>query len=93
MYESNLHQYESIGAHWIALNVTCDNVTYFDSVGVQNIPKEIKNFIDNRNIQQAFDQILCGCFCIGFKSLLEHTNLFSPGEYESNDEVMLKHFQ
>ena len=30
-----------VGPHWIALYVNGDNVIYFDSVGVENIPKEI----------------------------------------------------
>ena len=33
--------------HWIALYVNGDNVTYFDSSGVEHIAKEIKKFIDN----------------------------------------------
>ena len=31
-----------IGTHWIALYALNNNVTYFDSFGVQHIPKEIK---------------------------------------------------
>ena len=31
----------SIGTHWIALRVNGDNVTYFDSFGVEYIPKQI----------------------------------------------------
>ena len=31
-----------MGTHWIALNVNAKNVTYFDSFGVDHIPKEIK---------------------------------------------------
>ena len=27
-----------------------DNLTYFDSFGAENIPKEIKKFIENKNI-------------------------------------------
>ena len=38
-YVTNLDEYELIGAHWIDLYV--DNVTSFDSFGVQHIPKEI----------------------------------------------------
>ena len=41
-----------------------------------------------------------GYFCIGFidlklkgKSFLGFTNLFSPNEYEKNDEIILKYFQ
>ena len=51
-----------------------ENVTYFDSFGVELIPKEIRKFIGNKNITtniyriQAYDSIIimCGYFCIGF---------------------------
>ena len=81
------------------------NVTYFDSFGVEHIPKEIRKFIGNKNITniyriQAYDSIMCGYICIGFidfmlkgKSLLEYTNLFSPNEYKKNDKIILKYFQ
>ena len=61
-----------------------NNVTYFGSFGVEQIPKEIKAFIKNKNIKtnifriQAYDSILY--FCIGFidfmlkeKTLAEYT--------------------
>ena len=63
--------------------------TYFDSFGVEHIPKEIKNVIGNKNIQsniyrtQGYDSVMCGYLCIGFidfmlegKSLTDFTNLF-----------------
>ena len=40
-YIINLDEYESIGTHWIALYVNAKNVTYFDSFGVEHIPKEV----------------------------------------------------
>ena len=52
--------------------VNDNNVTCFDSFGVQHIPKEIKKFIENENIIaniyriQTYDSIKCGYFCIGF---------------------------
>ena len=49
-YVINLDEYESIGIHWIALYVIAENVTYFDSFGVEHIPKEITKFIGNKNI-------------------------------------------
>ena len=39
----NVNEYKSIKTHWKALYVNCDNVTYFDTFGVEHIPKEIKN--------------------------------------------------
>ena len=36
--------------HRIALYVSDNNVTNFDSFGVEHIPKEIKKFIGNQNI-------------------------------------------
>ena len=40
-YIINLDEYESIGTHWIALYMNAENVTYFDSFGVEHVPKEI----------------------------------------------------
>ena len=50
-YVINLDEYKKItGNHRIVLYMNGDNVTYFDSFGVENAPKEIKKFIENRNI-------------------------------------------
>ena len=75
-YVINLDKYSDIRTHWIALYVNNNNdVTYFDSVGVEHIPKEIKAFINNRKIKtnifriQAYYSIMCGYFCIGFIDL------------------------
>ena len=45
----NLEEYESIGTHWIALYVNDNNVPYFDGFGVENILKEIRKIIGNKN--------------------------------------------
>ena len=87
-YIINLDKYESIKTHWIAFYGNAENVSYFDSFGVKHIPKEIRKTIRNKNIItniyriQAYDSIMCGCFCIRFidfllkgKSLSEYTNL------------------
>ena len=39
-YATHLDKHESIGFYWIALYVNAKNITYFDSFGVENIPKE-----------------------------------------------------
>ena len=80
-YVINIDEYFDIGTHWLALYVINNDVTYFDSFGVEYIPKEIKTFI-NRSLSiflrpplrvttsifriQAYDSIMCGYFCIGF---------------------------
>ena len=86
-YIKNFDESESIRTHWIVLYVNAKNVTYFDSFGIKNIPKEIGKFIGNKNIItniyriQAYDSITCGYFCIGFIDL-EYANLFFPNEYK-----------
>ena len=104
-YQINLDEYSDIGTHWIALYVKNNNVTYFDSFGVEHIPKEIKKFIKNKNIKtnifriQAYKSIMCGYFCIGFidfilagKTLTEYTNPFSPNNFKKNDYINLNYF-
>ena len=89
-----------MGTYWIALYFNDDNVTYFGSFGVEQIPKETKKFIGAKNIitniyrMQTQDSIMCGYFCIGFidfmlkgKKFLEYTKLFSPNDFEKNDKI------
>ena len=47
-YTINLDEYESIETHWIVLYVNDNNVNYFDSFGLEDIPKEIRKFIGNK---------------------------------------------
>ena len=104
-YIINLNEYSDIGTHWVALYVSNNDVTYFDSFGVEHIPKEIKAFIGNKNIKtnifriQAHDSIMCGYFCIGFidfmlaeKTLTDFANSFSPNDFKKNNDVFLNHF-
>ena len=39
----NLDEYESIGTHWIAVYANAENLTYFDSFGVEYIQKKLEN--------------------------------------------------
>ena len=48
-YVINLDGYYHIGAHWTALYVRNNDITYFDSLGAEHIPEEIKAFISNKN--------------------------------------------
>ena len=90
-----LDEYHDIGTHWVALCINNKTVTYFDSFGVEHIPKEIIKCIDIKNIItnifriQAYDSIMCGYFCIGFfnfmfkdNTLTNFTNIFSPNDFK-----------
>ena len=78
-YIIKLDEYSDIDTIWISLCVENNDIIYFDSFGVEHIPKEIIKFIDHpsssallkKNISnifriQAYDSIICGYFCIGF---------------------------
>ena len=99
-YITNLDEYSDVGTHWVALYVQNNDAPYFDSFGVEHIPKEIKTFIGTKNIKtnifriQAYDSIMCGCFCIAFiyfilagKTLTDFTNFFSPNIFKRNDDI------
>ena len=81
-----------------------NDITYFDSFGVEHIPKEIIKFIGRKNIIanifkiQAYDSVMCGYFCVGFidfmlkgKTLKEFTNLLSPNNFDKNNGLILKY--
>ena len=51
-YMINLDEYSDIGTHWITFYVQNNDVTYFDSFGVEHIPNNIRTFMDNKNIKK-----------------------------------------
>ena len=81
-YVINLDEYENTGTHWVSLFVKPKYTVYFDSFGVEYIPKKINKFIGNeqsssakvRNKKikasifriQVYDSIMCGYFCVKF---------------------------
>ena len=94
-YVINLDEYSDIGTHCVVFYENNKTVTYFDSFGIEHIPKEIKKFINNRSTIanifriQAYDSIMCGYFCIEFidfmfngNSLTDFTNLFPPNDFK-----------
>ena len=104
-YVISLDEYHDIGTHWVALYVNNKIVTYFDSFGVEHIPKKIMKFIVRKKIItniyriQTYDSIRCRYFCIGFinfmfngKRLTDYTNLFSPNDFNQNDDIILEYF-
>ena len=104
-YVINLDEYKNTGTHWVALFVKPKYAVYFDSFGIEHIPKEINKFINN-NIKsnifriQVYDSIMCGYSCIEFisymlkgKILLDYTNLFSPNDFKKNDQLIKRIFK
>ena len=76
-YVINLDEYENTGTNWLALFVKPKYTVYFNSFGVEHIPKEFNKFIGNSNTTksssleriksnifriQAYDSIMCGYF-------------------------------
>ena len=95
-YVINFDEHSDIGTRCIALYVNSKSITYFYSFWVEHIPKEIKKFLNNKNIItnifriQAYDSVMCGYFCIGFinfmfkgNSSTNFTNLFSPNNFKT----------
>ena len=105
-YVITLDEYSDIGTHWVASYVSNNNVTYFDSFGVEHIPKEIKAFINrflsittNNFRMQEYYTIMCKYFCTGFidlmharKTLTEFANIFSPNNFKKDDDIILNYF-
>ena len=104
-YVINLDEYENTGTHWVSLFVKPKYTVYFDSFGVEHIPKEINKFIRNEILLiifriQAYDSIMCEYFCIEFinymlkgKTLLDYTNLFSPNDFERTIKLLKEYLK
>ena len=103
-YVINLDEYENTGTHWISLFVKANKVIYFDSFGIEHIPREINKFINNNiesnNLEYRRTIQLCVDFCIEVinymlkgKTLLDYTNLFSPNDIKKNDRIIKRIFK
>ena len=68
--------------------------------------KRLTKFIGNKNIianlfpLQANNSVKCGYFCIGFidfmltgKKATDFTSIFSPYDFEKNDNIVLSYFK
>ena len=101
-YVINLDEYANVGTHWIDLFCNKNEIAYFDILGVEHVPKEIKEFVGNKNIKanifrvQANDSVMCGYFCIGFidfmlagKKLTDFKKMFSSYDFKKSDDIIL----
>ena len=71
----NIDEYSNVGTRWIALFCEKNEIIFFNSFGVEYIPNEIKELIEefpgNKNIKtnifrvQEDNSIMCRNFCIG----------------------------
>ena len=104
-YVVNLDEHSNIGTQWVALYVNTETVTYFDSFGVKQIPKQISFFINNRSIIanifqiQSYESMMYGYLCASFINLTlegctltDYTNLFLPDNLKRNDYIVLNYF-
>ena len=72
IYVITLDEYADVGTHWIALFRNRSEIVYFNSFGIEHVPEEIKEFVENENIianifrVQENNSVLCGYFGIGF---------------------------
>ena len=66
VYVINLDEYENTGTHWVPLFVkpkyttgssSLERTVYFDSFGIEHIPKEINKFIGNSDIKSNIFRI------------------------------------
>ena len=103
---NNLDEYTDVCSHWVALFCNRSEIVYFDNFGVEHVPEKIKTLIGNENIKadifrvQANNSIMCGYFCIEFidfvfagKKLTDFRSMFSPCDFEQNDELILSYFK
>ena len=83
-----------------------DNVTYFDSLKVENILKDIEKVISNKKIIKINYRLsanyssMSGYFCVEFinfmlkdKTLLDYKNLFSPTKDKNDEKILPEYFQ
>ena len=82
-YVINLDEFKNTDTHWVVLFMKSDEVIYFDSFGVEYIPKEIINKVGiNKNIKtnifriHDYISVMCGYFCILFIEFMLKGNDF-----------------
>ena len=101
MYVINLHDKNSKETHWVSIFIDKNIAVYFDSFGIEYIPQEVLSKIKDKSIThnifriQVHESIICGFYCIAFieyllvgETFLDYTNLFSPNDYNKNNEII-----
>lgn len=77
-YESgiiNLDDSKGNGTHWIAYKKQNNNIFYYDSFGLDKIPKLVLKYFEKNkknkiysynNQDQQFNEVICGHLCLKF---------------------------
>ena len=91
----NLDNKKSKGTHWVAISIEGNTAAYFDSFGIEYVPREVLNKIKYESIThnifriQYEDSIMCGFYfmtlieyLLAGKTLLDYTDLFSSNGYK-----------
>ena len=99
----NTKMQEQIGLLYF---VKKSKIVYFNSFGLEHVTEEVKDFVANNNIKasifrvQANNPVMCGYFCTGFinlmlagKKLSDFPTLFSPYDFDKNDNKILSYFK
>ena len=102
---ANLDDLGKAGTHWVTIYVNGNWAVYFDSFGVEHLPKEIGRFLQRKDIDtniyciQSDSSVMFGYYCIKFldymfagKSLTNFTSMFSPTYFALNDKIIAKLF-
>ena len=50
----NLHEYADVGTHWIGLFCRKTEIVCFNSISVEYVPEEIKEFIGTKSIGSKY---------------------------------------
>ena len=94
-YVIKLDHSENTGTHWVVIFVNSTEVIYFDSFGVEYIPKELMertehSSLGNKNIKTSIfriqdnSSIMCSYFCILFIEYMLNNKTFT--NFTKNDE-------
>ena len=104
-YVINLQDSLGPGTYWVVVFVKKNEVIYFDSFGVEYIPREIKKSVGNKNIKTnlfriIYNSVMRGYICILFvefvlksKTLTDFSSLFSPWDFKKNNEIISRYFR
>ena len=91
----NIHERKIKETPWVSLFIEKNTALYSDPVGIEYIPQEVLNKTRNESITHNIlrilddDTFMWGFYCITLieymvagETFLDHTNLFSPKNYE-----------